>query len=167
MSRLPIRLRRKSNRDRSSPVPVRAFPSPVRRDLEQRHHERRRQIDHALTLAGLWGFERRAGGSRFFEGLADSQSPALEPSVAQRAPAHVQSHGSKSKMSGWPSHGATDGTRGLTGSESASTMNGLKVRSAFIAGRNSPIDREPRGSSFHTACGVPGGMTIRSPCCRI
>jgi hypothetical protein len=31
------------------------------------------------------------------------------------------------------------------------------MRSALIAGRNSPIDREPRGSSFHTACGVPGG----------
>jgi len=49
--------------------------------------------------------------------------------------------------------------------ESASTINGLNMRSAFIAGRNSPIDREPRGSSFHTACGVPGGMIIPWPRC--
>jgi hypothetical protein len=49
--------------------------------------------------------------------------------------------------------------------ESASTINGLNMRSAFIAGRNSPSDREPRGSSFHTACGVPGGMIIPWPRC--
>ena len=43
------------------------------------------------------------------------------------------------------------------------TINPRNIACAFIAGQYSPIERDPRGSSLHTACGVPAGMTITIP----
>jgi hypothetical protein len=100
-------------------------------------------------------FKEQAGELRLYRWIATMNKSAPLPFLRDQTPTWAKA-----------CNGARDVDPKSYRVETVSTINGLNMRSAFIAGRNSPIDREPRGSSFHTACGVPGGMIILWPRCK-